>query len=73
MQKAQIKQLRLDARRLETIAKHLRERARDIANCLRADIRAEQTRANFYSKQAKVDSGVPLIPRLSGDLFKDGE
>ena len=60
LHKAQIKQLRADARKLVAIASRLR----DEANSLAAEERAEKARANFYSKQAKVDLSIVLTPDI---------
>lgn len=66
------KQLRKDARRLDTIAKHLRDRASEILKGIKADERAEAARTNFYSKPAKIDPSLPLTPEIPADdpLFK---
>jgi hypothetical protein len=66
-----VKSLRRDAKKLETVAKHLRLQAKDIANGVRADLRAEKQQANFYSKYAKVDGKTPIIPKLKEELFED--
>ncbi len=58
LHKAEIKQLRSDARKLETVAKHLREQARSLA----AEQRAEETRASFMSKRSKVDPDLIITP-----------
>ena len=60
---SQVKQLRTDARKLEVIAKHLRLEAKSQVNLLKAEERAEQARANFFSKQSKVDPNIILIPK----------
>ena len=62
MTTAQIKALRRDARKLDTIAKHLRQEAQELAARLKADERAEAARANFFSKKAKVDNETILTP-----------
>ncbi len=58
--KAQIKQLRADARRLVAIASHLRDEAKSLA----MEERAEKARANFYSKQARIDPSLVLTPDI---------
>lgn len=60
----QIKKLRSDARKLYAIAGHLRQQAKDLAEGLKADERAEQAQANFYSKPAKVDPSIILTPDI---------
>lgn len=66
--RSRIKQLRSDARKLDNIAKHLRIEANELAEGIRVEERAEQARANFYSKKASVDSSTPLVP-----IFPDEE
>lgn len=70
MYKAQIKQLRRDARKLDTIAKHLRQEANELVASIKAEKKAAAARANFYSKQAKVDKDLTLVPDLPHDPFK---
>jgi septal ring factor EnvC (AmiA/AmiB activator) len=62
-QQFRIKALRRDATKLETVAKHLRQEAKEIAEEIRREDRAEKARANFYSKRSNVDPGLPLVPR----------
>lgn len=66
MHDAVVKQLRTDARRLETVAKHLRQQARDLAVEKKTNERAEKLMSNFYSKQSKVDPTLALIPDAPG-------
>ncbi len=58
----EIKQLRADARRLDTIAKHLRARANALADEIKRDERVEKAQTNFYSKKSKIDPGLVLTP-----------
>jgi len=67
----QIKRLRSDARKLDAIANHLRQEAKELAAGLKADERAEKARANFYSKPAKVDPGLTLTPDLADPFNQD--
>lgn len=60
LHKAQIKQLRADARKLVTIAKRLRDEAKSLA----IEEKAEKARVNFYSKRAKVDPNIVLTPDI---------
>jgi len=60
--RAQIKQLRSDARKLSVIVNHLRAQAQALADEIRAEERAERARTNFYSKPAKIDEGITLTP-----------
>ncbi len=60
LHKAQIKQLRADARKLVAIARHLRDEAMSLA----MEEKAEKVRANFYSKRASVDPSIALIPDI---------
>ena len=60
LHKAQIKQLRADARKLVVIAKHLRDEAKSLA----MEERAAKARTNFYSKQSNIDPGVILTPDI---------
>ena len=62
MTTVQIKALRRDARKLDTIAKHLRQEATDLTRQLKADERAEKARTNFFSKTANVDGATVLTP-----------
>ncbi len=62
--KREIKQLRTDARKLETIAKHMRIRAKEISDSMRADQKGESARVNFYSKQSKVDPDTVITPDI---------
>jgi len=73
MQKAQVKQLRRDAIKLETVAKHLRIQAKQIADNMRADDRAEKMRANFFSKPAKIDPSIPIVPDFTQENKDTGE
>ena len=68
---AAVKRLRSDALRLEAVARHLRQQAKQLVAEERANERAENARANFYrtwmgllSKPAQVDSTIPLVPNL---------
>jgi hypothetical protein len=56
LHQAEIRQLRADARKLETVAKHLRERARDIAR----EEKLTQAGKNFFSKPSKIDPSLIL-------------
>ena len=60
LHKAQIKQLRADARKLVAIAKHLRDEAKSLV----MEEKAEKARANFYSKRARVDPSIVLTPDI---------
>ncbi len=72
-QLAEIKRLRADARRLDTIAKHLRERAKQLADGLKADEKAERARVNFFSKKSSIDPGLVLTPDAPENLFEGEE
>jgi hypothetical protein len=60
----EIKFLRGDARRLTAIARHLRDRAKQLADDIKAQDRAEKARANFFSKKSNIDPSINLIPEL---------
>lgn len=60
----EIKFLRGDARRLTAIARHLRDRAQQLADDIKAEDRNEKARANFFSKKASIDPSINLIPEL---------
>jgi hypothetical protein len=62
MVKSQVKQLRKDAIKLETVARHLRQQAKQLADQQRADERSEKARVNFYSKPANIDPSITLTP-----------
>lgn len=68
---AQIKQLRSDARKLIVIAKHLKAQAQELADEIKATERAEQAQANFYSKNANIDSSLPLTPIFEDENIKE--
>jgi len=53
-----VKQLRQDARRLETVAKHLRQLARDAAR----EARLTKSAASFFAKRSNVDPATILTP-----------
>lgn len=68
------KQMRSDARKLDVIAKHLRSRAMELLNGIKVEEKAAAARANFFSKESKVDPGIPLVPNIgedSGALFPE--
>jgi hypothetical protein len=68
-QRFMIKVLRRDAKKLETVAKHLRLQAKEIADDIRSEEKAEKIRANFYTKQSKVDPSLPLVPDFTSDMI----
>lgn len=67
-----IKRLRSDARRLDAIANHLRQEAKELAAGIKTDERAERARTNFFSKPAAVDPVLTLTPDPA-DLFDQAE
>lgn len=64
LHRSEIKQLRSDARKLETVAKHLRQQAKDLA----MEEKANKARAGFFAKQSKVDPSVTLEPFTESEL-----
>ena len=64
----QVNQLRTDARKLETVSKHLRNQAKEITKDAKVRDLAAQTRASFYSRQSKVDPTVVRTP-----VFEEAE
>ena len=70
IEEAQVKQLRKDAIRLETVAKHLRLQAHAIAARLRSDLLRGRAQANFFAKKSNIDPDLPLIPTVE-DFTED--
>ena len=58
MHQAEIKRLRSDARKLETVARHLRDDARRLAR----EEKLEQARVGFFAKESKIDPSLILEP-----------
>jgi hypothetical protein len=59
-----IRQLRQDARRLETVAKHLRAKARDLGR----EQKLTKAAATFFSKRSQIDPSIVLTPEPAQDL-----
>lgn len=59
LHKARIRQLRTDARRLETVAKHLRDEAKSLALEDRAEARRHAT--FHHARSSIVDAGIDLF------------
>lgn len=64
----EIKSLRSDARKLSLVAKHLRQRANELAKEKRANDKADNARRGFFAKKANVDNTTILEP-IGKDLF----
>lgn len=62
MLRQQVKMLRADARRIETVAKHLRAQAKEIVKQMKAESNAEKKSAGFFAKQSSVDKNLTLNP-----------
>lgn len=69
----EIKQLLTDARRLTTIAKHLRKQAKALTNENNAEARALRVQTNFFAKPAAIDPNIPLVPIVPEELNFDNK